>query len=121
MKSPPHLVALIILSAVLTPPRPAAAQSGGPFDLSWSALGSGGSSSGGTFGLKSLVAPGNAGRASGGSFQLEGGWGGVISTIDVPGERPSIPSQFAFLPPRPNPARAGTLIGFELPRPTGVH
>ena len=126
MKSPPHPIhpptALLLLALLcLASPWPAAAQSGGPFDLSWSAVGSGGTGSGGTFTIGSLISTGNAGHSAGGTFQLDGGWGGVISTVAVPGEGgSSIPTSFAWMPPHPNPLTTTTSIAFELPVPANA-
>src|SRR5262245_37406633 len=113
MKSPPHPVLVpavlsVLVLACLAAPPPAAAQSGGTFNLSWTALGAGATGSGGSFSLSSLISPGNAGRSTGGTFVLDGGWGGVLSTIDVPGGPPSLPSSFAWVPPHPNPLTSST-------------
>ena len=51
------------------------AQSGGPFDLSWSTLdGGGGPSSGGGFSLNGTVGQPDAGAMIGGNFSLAGGF-----------------------------------------------
>ncbi len=86
------------------------------FNLSWSAVGAGAAGAGGSFSLSSLISPGNAGRSTGGTFSLDGGWGGVISTIDVPGGPPPMPTSFAWHPAQPNPLTSRTTIAFELPR-----
>lgn len=74
------------LLAVLTTFAPA--QSGGPFDLTWSTLdGGGGSSSGGQFALTGTIGQPDAGALSGGNFKLEGGfWSGltVQQTLEAP-------------------------------------
>lgn len=66
----------LILSALATG---AHAQSGGPFDLSWSTIaGGGGASSGGQFALNGTIGQPDAGVLSGGNFKLEGGfWSGI--------------------------------------------
>ena len=55
------------------------AQSGGPFDLSWSTIDNGGGSSkGGQFSLSGTIGQPDAGVLTGGNFKLEGGfWSGI--------------------------------------------
>ena len=64
------------------------AQSGGPYDLSWSTIdGGGGTSSGGQLQLSGTIGQPDAGRLTGGRFQLEGGfWSGftVHQTAGAP-------------------------------------
>ena len=101
-------------------PLPAAAQSGGPFSLSWSAVGAGGATStGSSFSLNGLVGPLHAGKATGGSFDLDGGWGGTIGSVDVPPPA-AFPTAFAWLPAQPNPFTRHTAFGFALPRASHV-
>lgn len=122
MKSPPHraLAPLFVLAWLVAAPEGAAAQSGGPFDLSWSAMSAGGNSSGGSFGIKGLVSPPNAGHAAGGAFTIDGGWGGVLSTIGVQDPASHLPSVFALLAPVPNPFSHSSTVAFELPRSGAV-
>lgn len=49
-------------------------QVGGNYDLSWSMLGGGGDSSGGTFVFNGVIGQPSAGTLTGGSFDLEGGF-----------------------------------------------
>lgn len=122
MKSPPgraHLPFFVVLWLIAAAGS-AAAQSGGPFNLSWSAFGAGGNSSGGSFGLKGLVSPPNAGHAAGGAFTIDGGWGGVLSTIGVQDPASQLPSDFALLAPVPNPFTHSSTVSFELPRSGAV-
>jgi hypothetical protein len=59
----------------------AQAQSGGPFDLSWSTIdGGGGPSAGGGFSLNGTIGQPDAGAMSGGNFSLAGGFWGAIPT-----------------------------------------
>lgn len=59
----------------------AAAQTGGPYDLTWSKLhGGGGTSAGGGFSLNGTVGQPDAGTMSGGNYSLTGGFWGAIPT-----------------------------------------
>ena len=114
-------ILVLALGALAAAPLPARAQSGGAFDLTWSAFGAGGArSTGAGFDLAGIVAPSNAGRSTGGAFVLDGGWGGVISVIDVPEPTPSVPVEFSAPRARPNPFSARTTIAFETPRTSAV-
>jgi hypothetical protein len=67
---------LVCLLAVVLPSA-ALAQSGGPYDLTWSNVGAGGSASGGGYTLAGSAGQPDAGALSGGSYTLTGGyWGG---------------------------------------------
>jgi hypothetical protein len=56
-------------------PRFALAQGGGPFSLTWSALGAGGGTSeGGDFSLSATAGLPDAGQLSGGAFTVSGGF-----------------------------------------------
>ena len=62
------------------------AQSGGPFDLSWSTIdGGGGTSSGGRFALTGTIGQPDAGTLTGGNFKLEGGFWSSITLVQKPG------------------------------------
>jgi hypothetical protein len=62
---------------------PALAQSGGPYDLSWSTIdGGGGQSSGGSYVLTGTIAQPDAGNLAGGQYELLGGfWPGGPSCL----------------------------------------
>jgi hypothetical protein len=122
MNRPPvrALAPLLLVAWLAAAPGGAAAQSGGPFNLSWSAMSAGGSSTGGSLGLKGLVSPPNAGHAAGGAFTIDGGWGGVLSTIGVQDPASPLPSDFALLAPVPNPFTHSSTVAFELPRTAAV-
>lgn len=109
-----HGVGLMVLGCLVLAPHEAPAQSGGSFQIPWSAFGAGGSSTaGGAFALSGIVASWDSGQSSGGSFTLQGGWGGPVATIDAPAA--PIPTTFAWLPATPNPFTGRTSIGFALP------
>ena len=119
-RTPLRVLGPLVVVCLLAAPGRAGAQSGGSFNLSWSALSAGGNSSGGSFGLKGLVSPPNAGHAAGGAFTIDGGWGGVLSTIGVQDPASHLPSAFALLAPVPNPFTHSSTVSFELPRSGAV-
>jgi flagellar hook capping protein FlgD len=111
-----HITGLLLICTLALAPRGATAQSGGPFSLSWSAVGAGGATStGASLSLNGSVASWSAGAASGGSFRLEGGWSGTTSSVGVPDPSP-LPTAFAWLPAYPNPFTRRTAFGFAMPR-----
>jgi hypothetical protein len=62
------------------------AQSGGPFELSWSTIDSGGGrSTGGQFALSGTIGQPDAGALSGGQFKLEGGFWSGVTIQQIPG------------------------------------
>ena len=62
------------------------AQSGGPYDLSWSRIaGGGGASSGGGYTLVGTIGQHEAGTLSGGSYSLEGGFLSGVFLVQTPG------------------------------------
>lgn len=66
----------------------ARAQSGGPFDLSWSTIdGGGGTSVGGQFAVTGTIGQPDAGVATltGGQFSLTGGFWSFLSVVQMPG------------------------------------
>jgi len=61
-------------------------QSGGQFDLSWSAIdGGGGTSSAGQFQLHGTIGQTDAGTLAGGNFKLEGGFWSGVTLLQTPG------------------------------------
>ena len=76
------LVALLLLVQVaLGSATPAVAQSGGPYDLTWSTVDGGGVmfSAGGAYSLGGTVGQPDAGPLAGGSYTLLGGfWSGAV-------------------------------------------
>ena len=70
---PRHALHAAILAAAIA--APASAQTGGPFDLSWSTIDcGGGTSAGNSFSLTGTVGQPDAGFMSGGTFTLGGGF-----------------------------------------------
>lgn len=65
----------------------AVAQSGGPYDLSWSTIdGGGGTSTGGPYSLSGTIGqPDAGGPMTGGTYSLIGGFWGGVSAIQTPG------------------------------------
>ncbi|MBC8001019.1 MAG: hypothetical protein H7X97_00410 [Opitutaceae bacterium] len=62
------------------------AQSGGPYDLSWSRIaGGGGTSSGGSYTLVGTIGQHEAGTLSGGNYTLDGGFLSGIFLVQTPG------------------------------------
>jgi len=114
-----NMAALLFVAAVALAPLRANAQSGGPFALSWSAAGAGGTkSTGASFSLDNLVGSPNPDKASGSSFILQGGWAGNTGSVDAP--PPTLPTAFAWLPASPNPFTRHTAFGFAMPRAAHV-
>ncbi len=78
-----HLLLTILLLLVLA--LPAYAQSGGPYDLSWSTIDGGGeTSTGGPFSLSGTIGQPDANLLTGGNYTLGGGfWGGGRVAIET--------------------------------------
>lgn len=102
------LAVLTLLTAPLAPPGGAAAQSGGPYGMTWSTVDSGGFtvSSGGQFTLGGTIGQSDAGLLVGGDYTLGGGfWGG--------GPMESASSHDIFLPlvlANAQPSQADTIF-----------
>jgi hypothetical protein len=80
---------LLLCLFALALPSVALAQSGGPYDLTWSNVGAGGSASGGSYTLTASVGQPDAGALSGGSYTLSGGFlGGALCSLpqDINGD-----------------------------------
>lgn len=106
----------------------AAAQVGGPYDLTWNSFdGGGGASSGGSIDLRGTAGQPDAGLQTGGSFSLAGGfWAGgadtQASSVDGgagPRDGP-FPRVFQLHPIAPNPFRLATTLSFDLPEARAV-
>lgn len=65
-------------------PSAAFAQTGGPYSLTWSNVGAGGSASGGSYTLTASVGQPDAGALSGGSYTLSGGFLGGGAPCSLP-------------------------------------
>ena len=110
---PPWLFVLLGMAA-----PPAAAQSGGPYFLSWSNVGGGGQfpATGGPYQLSGTTGQADAGPLGGGAYALHGGFWipSPHAVTDAP-SRPPVPVMFAARPPAPNPFRTTTSLAFDLP------
>src|SRR2546422_167136 len=83
MKAQFTIIALLL--SPLTSPLAAHAQSGGSYDLSWSALGGGGTSSGGFYSLCSTIGQPDAGTVSGGNYTMDGGFWSFAAPVNEAG------------------------------------
>ena len=75
---------ILITTLLLLATLPVMAQSGGPYNLEWNTIDSGGGSlsTGGTYSVSGTAGQPDAGVMSGGAFTLPGGfWGGGAATI----------------------------------------
>jgi hypothetical protein len=83
-----HLIsfAALVALAVLSRPPAALARSGGPYELSWSTLDGGGSTStsGGRYELAGTIGQSDAGRLEGGGYSLAGGFWSGGAAVEVP-------------------------------------
>lgn len=83
-------LALMLASLTLRSSAPAEAQSGGPYDLSWSTIdGGGGTSSGGAYAVSGTIGQADASTLSGGDYSLAGGFwtsrrGGAVHRVYLP-------------------------------------
>ncbi|MFB0537256.1 MAG: hypothetical protein ACETWR_20020 [Anaerolineae bacterium] len=90
-----RVVVLLALTTLLLLTSVALAQTGGPYDLSWSTIDGGEAtfSSGGDYSLGGTIGQPDAGLLTGGDYALVGGfWGGGASGGSSPG------SQKVYLP-----------------------
>jgi hypothetical protein len=79
---------IVILAAFIAPIPTAHAQSGGPYDLTWTAITAGGGAmTGGAYSLVSTIGQPEPGPgAGGGGYSLTGGvWGGAGAVAPPPG------------------------------------
>lgn len=80
------MLALLTVSILVGLGLPAAAQSGGGYDLTWNTIDGGGAtfSTGGGYSLGGTVGQPDAGVLSGGDYSLIGGfWGGAVPPYQV--------------------------------------
>ncbi len=108
-------LARVALLATALVASPALAQNGGPYQITWSHLGSGGAAGGGSSSLFGELGQPDAGRPRGGAYDLTGGFlGPSPNWVDVPDDGP-LPTAFTLRPAVPNPSRATTTLRFDLP------
>lgn len=114
---------IALLGCLGLSPEPGAAQSGGPFTLTWSTIDGGGSTfaEAGAFRLGGTTGQPDAAQLSAGNFTLSGGFwvGGLVGPVDA-GPSPSNPTAFAARPAAPNPSSGATTLSFDLPMPRHV-
>jgi hypothetical protein len=116
------LLALVGFAALV--PGVCLAQSGGPYDLTWSTIDGGGATgvTGGIYSLGGTAGQPDAGLSTGGSYSLEGGFwfGGQLLTPVDDGGLPDpavIPLVNRLHEAAPNPFNPRTQIAFDLARP----
>ncbi len=110
------LLAIVLVGAIPAVPQAAS-------NIPRSVLASGGGTASGTSHLArfTLGQPVAAGVGSAGHFLWSGFWGPVFGgSVDVPTTDPSIPTELALLPGRPNPFSRTTTIQFDVPRTAGA-
>jgi hypothetical protein len=111
---------LVLLALANFVPGVATAQSGGPYDLSWSTVDGGGitPASGGSYVLNGTAGQPDAGMSSGGIYVVQGGfWGGASTVTAVDDELPeTIALVFRLYAAAPNPFNPRTTIAFDLPQ-----
>lgn len=108
----------LALTAVL--PLAVPAQTGGPYDLTWSTVDAGGGtfSTGGTYSLGATAGQPDAGSSAGGSYNLTGGFwhaGGTVVGIGDDPEATPAPTVLRIHPSAPNPFSTSTTLAVDLP------
>jgi hypothetical protein len=112
------------LTAITLAGLPARAQSGGPYDLTWSTIDGGGATAvtGGVYALGGTAGQPDAAIMTGGVYTLQGGFwfsGIVASSVDeepVPGAN-GVPLVNRLYDAAPNPFNPRTWIAFDLAQP----
>jgi len=112
---------IVVAIAAMASADTARAQTGGPYDLSWSTVDGGGATflTGGPYALGGTAGQPDAGLLAGGPYELSGGFwfGSAIATGVADGEPPAdAPLAFAFHAAAPNPFNPRTTLAFDLPR-----
>jgi hypothetical protein len=124
---PARVAALLALGLLGLASGPARAQSGGPYDLTWSTIDGGGetATSGGVYSLGGTAGQPDAGLAAGGVYSLQGGFwysGLLLTPVEDDGlPDPSlVPLVNRLHEAAPNPFNPRTQIAFDLARPGPV-
>ncbi len=119
------LLALVGLAALV--PGVGLAQSGGPYDLTWSTIDGGGATAvtGGVYSLGGTAGQPDAGLSTGGIYSLQGGfWYSGLSLTPVEDEILPDPSVVPLVnrlhQASPNPFNPRTQIAFDLAKPGQV-
>jgi len=74
------LLSIVLAAGLLAMARPAVAQTGGGYDLTWSTIdGGGGTSTGGSYSLSGTAGQPDAGTLTGGNYTLAGGFWSAFS------------------------------------------
>ncbi len=102
------------------PPGQAGAQAGGPYDLSWNTIDSGGGpAAGGALDVFGSIGEPSISSSSGGAYTIDGGF--VQEGLAPAGiSNALIPSAFSLEPARPNPASADVAIPFAVADETHI-
>src|SRR5882724_1293687 len=97
---------LLIAALSVTFCQDVLAQSGDTFDLSWSAIGGGGTSAGGAYSVSSTIGQPDAGTLNGGIYTMEIGFWSIVAPVNESG-RPLVTI-----------TRAGTNLLISWPSPS---
>lgn len=118
------LTAMIAMASATSPAR---AQSGGPYDLTWSTIDGGGATAvtGGTYSLGGTAGQPDAGIMSGGVYSLHGGfwYSGLLASPVEQEETPGadgVPLVSRLYDASPNPFNPRTAIAFDIAQPGPV-
>lgn len=115
--------AIVWASLTLLAAGLARAQSGGPYDLSWSSIDAGaGNASGDVYSLDGTIGQPDAGQLTGGNYVMGGGFwaGGAPNMVGVSLNGGGVVAPKVTLAVRPNPFTSTTEIAFVLPKSANV-
>ena len=91
MKQLLKIIMILFLMALCLTIPPTSAQTGSEYDLSWSTLNAGQTSSGGKFSLTGVIGQADASNLSGGEFTLSGGFLFGIKDVNISGSKIYLP------------------------------